>query len=194
MRGWRYESSMRSHSLALVVVAALASVAACRKKAPPGITGTFEGDARQLVKYTRLPELSRYPTRVVVTLSDEQEGTTAVRFVVDNKVSGADLSCEGRATRTDHDDGADFLLATPTCQFVFTTGQIDRRFPRCQIQSQTLSLRFHRGENTLSVDGAGLDVAFTPTPAGDFEACNVWVRVQGDAGERLTARAPTPAR
>ena len=194
MDGPRYESGMRSHALSLVVVAALASVVACRKKAPPGIIGTFEGDARQLVKYPRLPQLTRYPTRVVVTLSDEQEGTTAVRFVVDNKASGSDLSCEGRATRTDRDDGSDFLMATSTCQFKYRTGQVDRGFPRCQIQSQTLSLRFHRGENTLSVGGAGLDVAFTPTPADDSLACNVWVRVQSDAGEPLTARAPTPAR
>ena len=32
---------------------------------------------------------------MVVTLSDEQETTTALRFVVDNKVTGANVLCEG---------------------------------------------------------------------------------------------------
>lgn len=184
---------MKNHA-ALLLVVALAALAGCRKKSPPNITGTFEGSARQLVKYPRLPELSPYSTTMVVTLSDEQEGTTAVRFVLANKVSGPDVACEGRATRTDREDGADCSLTTSTCGFVEPNGRPSTRFPRCQVQSQVLSLRYRRAENKLVVDVGALDVAFTPTPADDLEACSICVRMQGEHGAELAARAPAPPR
>ncbi len=184
--------AMRTH--AALVVAALLSVAGCRKKTPPNITGTFEGSARQLVKYPRLPTPSTYETTMVVTLSDEQETTTAVRFVLDDKVGPANVACEGRAARTDREDGANYLLSTATCRFVTDAGQPNNTWPRCQIQAQTLSLRYHRAENKLTVDGGALDVAFTPTPATDFEACSIWVRAQGEIGAELAARGPATTR
>lgn len=179
---------MRTHA-AFVAVALL--LAGCgKKKTLPNITGTFEGPARQLVKFARVPGSSPYTTTMVVTLSDEQATTTAVRFVLDDKVGTADVACEGRAARTDRDDGANFLLTATTCRFFNAAGQPDNRFPRCQIQSQTISLRYHRAENKLTVDVGALDVAFTPTPVGDFEACSIWVRAQGENGAELAARGP----
>jgi len=56
-----------------------------------------------------------------------------------------------------------------------------------------LSLRYHRAENKLVADGGALDVAFTPTPANDFEACDIWVRARGEQGAEFTARAPAAA-
>ncbi len=176
--------------LHVIVLSGLCCLVGCRKPPPPAITGSFEGQMSQTVYMLSQRRPQSLSNRFDVTLSDPQEGSTAVRFALHDAVAGRDVSCTGRATRTDRDDGASYAVPSLTCHLTNADGTSRYQSPQCVIQSQAVGLRFDRTANQLTLDVGSLDVAFTTTPPEDRDPCNNWIRAQAPTGTALRAQAP----
>lgn len=177
------------HAITLALLV-LSTAVACKKKEPPNITGRFEGSAQQLSMSpsTRAPR--EMGTTLRVELSDEQEGSTAVKVLALNTVGGGALVCEARAPRTDRDDGASWVVPSTTCRFGSDQGVVNGYQAPCRVQMQALALRFDRASGGLSLDGAGFDLALTPTPETNLDACRNILRMRAPAATTLRRLSP----